>query len=179
MTDFTPSRDTTQVHLRQAPAKRPPPSFVRYDYYVPIIRIFLIDLFVRFVHCLCMAQRKPKKKVPALEATCPPTQKLQNTVKTSEQPISTVSLEFPPPDALLELARGEPNRKLLLDYREVIHTLRNEKGFSFREIAEWLTENGVPCEHNAVYRAYTKGMDPMQEAQVAQDADHEEREELS
>ncbi len=99
--------------------------------------------------------------------------------EAQQQTVSVVHLEFPPPEALLERARGEPNRKLLLEYSEVIHTLRNEKGFSFREIAEWLTDNGVDADYNAVYRVYTKGMHPMDEAQVAQEADEEEREDLS
>jgi hypothetical protein len=67
-------------------------------------------------------------------------------------------LEFPPPHFLLEQAEKEPNRKLLEDYRETINLLRSDKGFSFREIAEWLTQNGVDADYNAVYRVYTKGM---------------------
>jgi hypothetical protein len=67
-------------------------------------------------------------------------------------------LEFPPPEYLLQEAEKEPNQKLLEDYRETINVLRNGKGFSFREIAEWLTQNGVDADYNAVYRVYTKGM---------------------
>jgi hypothetical protein len=67
-------------------------------------------------------------------------------------------LEFPPPHFLLEQAEKEPNRKLLEDYLETISVLRKDKGFSFREIAEWLTQNGVAADYNAVYRVYTKGM---------------------
>ena len=78
-------------------------------------------------------------------------------------------LEFPPPDYLLELARGEANRKLLQDYRETINTLRDEKGFSFREIADWLTQNGVETDYNSVYRAYTKGMPEELVAQLDQE----------
>ena len=46
------------------------------------------------------------------------------------------------------------------DYIEAIEILRNEKRFTFREIAQWLTKRfGIEADHNAVYRAYTKGMD--------------------
>lgn len=72
--------------------------------------------------------------------------------------VTVVHLEFPPPDYLLEEALKEPNRKLLQDYRETISVLRDNKGFSFREIAEWLTQNGVDADYNAVYRVYTKGL---------------------
>ncbi len=43
---------------------------------------------------------------------------------------------------------------LLRDYIETIRTLRQDKRFSFREVAEWLSEHGVPPDHNAVYREY-------------------------
>jgi len=72
--------------------------------------------------------------------------------------VAVTHLEFPPPEYLLGEAQKEPNRKLLEDYRETIGVLRDEKGFSFREIAEWLTQNGVEADYNAVYRVYTKGM---------------------
>jgi len=65
----------------------------------------------------------------------------------------------PLPEELLELAAEEVDRNLLIDYAAVIDTLREDKGFSFREIAEWLTKNGVPADYNSVYRLYTKGMD--------------------
>jgi hypothetical protein len=61
-------------------------------------------------------------------------------------------------DYLLEQARGEETRRLLDDYTEVISVLRDEKKFTFREIAEWLQARDVEADHNAVYRAYTKGM---------------------
>lgn len=70
--------------------------------------------------------------------------------------VTVTHLEFPPPEYLLEEARKEPNCKLLQDYGEVISLLRDAKDFSFREIAEWLTENGVDADYNAVYRVYTK-----------------------
>ena len=77
----------------------------------------------------------------------------------------------------MEEARKEPNRKLLQDYGEVISLLRDAKDFSFREIAEWLTENGVDADYNAVYRVYTKGMSENEERDVALREAEEERDE--
>jgi hypothetical protein len=50
----------------------------------------------------------------------------------------------------------ELDRQLLADYADTIKVLRDEKRFSFREIAEWLQGYGVDCDHNSVYREYTK-----------------------
>ncbi len=66
-------------------------------------------------------------------------------------------LEMPPPDALLREAEEGPNYRDLSEYCPVIATLRG-KGFSYREIAEWLPERGVEFDHNAVYRLYTRNM---------------------
>ena len=63
-----------------------------------------------------------------------------------------------PPDLLLERAEQESTRRALAEYSEVIRTLRDEKNFTFREIAEWLKDYNVEADHNAVYREYTKGM---------------------
>jgi len=68
-----------------------------------------------------------------------------------------VQLEMPPPDALLREAEEEPNYRDLSEYCPVIATLRG-KGFSYREIAEWLSERGVELDHNAVYRLHTRNM---------------------
>jgi len=58
------------------------------------------------------------------------------------------------PNAFLEEARNEPKRKLLIDHIETINLLRNEKRFTFRAIAEWLTARGIETDHSSVYRAY-------------------------
>ncbi len=72
---------------------------------------------------------------------------------------SVESLQYPPPEFVAEMARGEPNVRLIADYTEAIEILRDEKRFTFREIAQWLTDKfGIQADHNAVYRAYTKGM---------------------
>ncbi len=83
-------------------------------------------------------------------------------------------LENPPPDYLLAEAMKEPDRRLLEEYDQVIKTLRNEKRFTFREIAEWLIQYGVEVDHNAVYRQYTKGLSLEEERTVEmQDAEEE------
>ena len=38
----------------------------------------------------------------------------------------------------------------------MIGVLRDGKGFTFGEIAEWLTTRGVSCDHRAVYRVYVR-----------------------
>ena len=54
-------------------------------------------------------------------------------------------------------AQAEPSRKPLQDYMDAIVELRESKGFSFREIADWLNEKvGVKADHNMVYREYKK-----------------------
>jgi hypothetical protein len=91
--------------------------------------------------------------------------------KTASPPGDVVThLEFPPPHFLLEQAEKESNRKLLADYREAITVLRHDKGFTFREIAEWLTQKGVAADYNAVYRVYTKGMPDDEVAALDQEA---------
>ena len=62
--------------------------------------------------------------------------------------------EVPLPDAFLEEAKKEQKRKLLFDHIKTINLLRNEKRFTFREIAEWLAARGIETDHSAVYRAY-------------------------
>jgi hypothetical protein len=62
--------------------------------------------------------------------------------------------EIPLPDAFLEEARKETKRQLLSDHIETINLLRNEKRFTFRAIAEWLSARGIATDHSSVYRAY-------------------------
>ena len=63
------------------------------------------------------------------------------------------------PKGMFEEAAAEANQRELADYRDTISLLR-QKGFSFREIGEFLTNRGVSADHNAVYRIYTKFMTP-------------------
>ncbi len=64
---------------------------------------------------------------------------------------------MPPPEELLREAEEEPNYRDLSHYASVIGTLR-EKGFSYRDIAEWFSQRGVDVDHNAVYRVYTNSL---------------------
>ena len=61
---------------------------------------------------------------------------------------------FPEPHDLLKEAEKEIGHSDLKNYARVIAKLR-QKGFSFRDIAEWLKARGVPTNHNAVYRVFT------------------------
>jgi hypothetical protein len=67
--------------------------------------------------------------------------------------------------------------RLVADYREAIAILRDEKGFTFREIAEWLQSNfGIEADHNAIWRAYTKGASEEEAALAANDDERDEQE---
>jgi hypothetical protein len=55
-------------------------------------------------------------------------------------------------------AEKEPSRRGLEDYSETIRVLKEDKGFSFREIATWLQQRGLNTDHNAVWRAYSKAI---------------------
>jgi hypothetical protein len=92
---------------------------------------------------------------PAATSVASQEPKKEETVAT---PVASVtsSSEWEPPDPeyLLHMAEAEPNKELLGDYIETIQVLRDDKDFSFRQIAEWLCGNGVPTDHNAVYREY-------------------------
>jgi hypothetical protein len=120
-------------------------------------------------------RKKPLKKAKtelakrSLPATETPSVPLPASVATE---VRVVQLEMPPPDALLREAEEEPNYRDLSEYCPVIATLRN-KGFSYREIAEWLSERGVGLDHNAVYRLYTREMSDYEAHREDQEADLE------
>jgi hypothetical protein len=98
-------------------------------------------------------------------------------VKPEPQPVPNVVRGYAPPEVVAEAAREEPNVRLVADYREAIAVLRDEKGFTFREIAEWLAKNfDIEADHNAVWRAYTKGADEYQAAMAAEVDERDERE---
>ena len=78
------------------------------------------------------------------------------------------------PKGMFDEAAAEANQRELADYRDTISLLR-QKGFSFREIGEFLTKRGVFADHNAVYRIYTKYMTPEQIAEENR-MEEEERE---
>ncbi len=81
-----------------------------------------------------------------------------------------------PPDLMLREADEEPNYSDLREYCPVIETLRN-KGFSYREIANWLGERGLHVDHNAVYRVYINSLSRSEASMEAEQAEDEAREE--
>ncbi len=62
------------------------------------------------------------------------------------------------PQQLRAEAEKEPQRQQrgLDAYSETIRLLKEEKGFTFREIATWFHERSLKVDHNAVWRAYSK-----------------------
>ncbi len=149
-------------------------------------------MFVLFVYSVCVKTKSRREKEKKMK---PDTATKLGSAGTASQPQAGISVaepghaaveacdcppdDYPPPEIVLESARGEPNVRLVADYAEAIEVLRDEKGFTFREIAEWLSRKfGIEADHNAVYRAYTKGMQDV-EAGVAAHEDEEDERELS
>ena len=97
-------------------------------------------LFVYFVLIEDMKPSKPKSK-PVVE------------VRGKSR-----SIQAPParslPEFLLKEARKERKRVLLMEHIKTINVLRDEKKFTFRAIAEWLSQRGIKVDHSAVYRTY-------------------------
>lgn len=89
------------------------------------------------------AKKLRKKSAPRAETT-----------NAFTAPSPAPDSEIPAPDAFLEEAKNEPKRKLIGDHIETINVLRQEKRFTFRAIAEWLTKRGIETDHSSVYRAY-------------------------
>jgi hypothetical protein len=108
-----------------------------------------IDLFVLFVQFHFMQLNKPKSKKQKRKSA-PAAEPATVLLPVSVAPDS----EIPAPDAFLEEAKNEPKRKLISDHIRTINTLREEKRFTFRAIAEWLTKRGIETDHSSVYRAY-------------------------
>jgi hypothetical protein len=74
---------------------------------------------------------------------------------------------IPAPAATLEQAKNEPRIVAARDYIETINTLRDQKSFSFREIASWLNARGVPLDNNEIYRAYIADMSWQEKQAIA------------
>jgi hypothetical protein len=91
---------------------------------------------------------------------------------------TTTSTSMPPPDFLFREAEQEPDFRSLSAYVDSIQMLRT-KGFSYREIADWLSERGVHADHNAVYRVYTNSLSDydahLEEQREAEEAQEEAR----
>ena len=80
--------------------------------------------------------------------------------KTSHRETSSTETALPSPERLVEMAMEEADRRILDDYADAIRVLRDDKRFTFREIAQWLKQKGVQTDHNSVYRAYRKHLPP-------------------
>ncbi|MEO6871475.1 MAG: hypothetical protein ABI233_04555, partial [Chthoniobacterales bacterium] len=93
-----------------------------------------------------MKKSGKSNRIKGSESTKPLIEKSASN-RFSESPV-------PVPNAFLEDAKKEAKRKLLSDHVETINVLRNEKRFTFRAIADWLTARGIETDHSAVYRAY-------------------------
>jgi hypothetical protein len=122
-------------------------------------------------------KRKPAKRSkaaskPAASKTSQPAAPPGTAQESGPPVVNVVRLEMPPPDVLLREAEEEPNYRDLSEYCPVIATLR-AKGFSYREIAEWLSERGVELDHNAVYRLFTRNMSDHEAKMEDQEADLE------
>jgi hypothetical protein len=76
------------------------------------------------------------------------------TNANSQPGVAVAQPECPEPEAFLVEAKKESKRKLLADHERTIVTLRDEKRFTFREIAEWFNKRGIETDHSAVYRVY-------------------------
>jgi hypothetical protein len=122
-----------------------------------------------------MKEQKRAKKSNRPEAESRPTEE----VKAEPTPAPHVThLEYPPPEMVLRDAMEEPDRRLLEEYADAIKVLRDDKRFTFREIAEWLQGYGIECDHNSVYREYTKGLSEEEEREIAYRNAEEEEERL-
>lgn len=82
------------------------------------------------------------------------------------------------PDKLLEEAEDiiENGGWLLSDYSATIYRLK-QVGWSYRKIADWLTEKGIECTHNQVYYVMRSNADDeIEEMELNQDFNREEDE---
>ena len=130
-------------------------------------------------HNVRFMKKKPSKKrskIPA-KKTLPKIASAPTSATTagvvSLPPRTLISM--PPPEFLFREAEQEPDFRTLSAYVDSIQTLR-DKGFSYREIAHWLSERGVDVDHNAVYRVYTNSLsdydahlEDLREAEEAQE----------
>jgi hypothetical protein len=106
---------------------------------------YFVDVFVLFVHILFVMKNRNSKSTTTAVARA-----------KADKPAATIIVQSdcPPPEAFLEEAKKEPKRILLTDFTSTIRTLRIEKKFTFRAIAEWLAKRGIETDHSAVYRVF-------------------------
>ena len=81
-------------------------------------------------------------------------------VENTQPGVAVTQPQCPEPEAFLTEAKSETKRKLLGDHETTIVTLRDEKRFTFREIAEWFNKRGFETDHSAVYRVYLGSITP-------------------
>jgi len=90
----------------------------------------------------------------------------------------STAMSLPPPEFLFREAEQEPDLLTLSAYVDSIGMLRR-KGFSYRDIAHWLSERGVDVDHNAVYRVYTNSLSDydahLEDLREAEEAEEEAR----
>lgn len=78
---------------------------------------------------------------------------------------------------LLSEAEQEPNFIDLAEYWPVVQSLR-EKGFSYREVANWLTARGIEVSYGAVYRLCTRRLSYKEQELAQMEMEEEEQEEM-
>jgi len=67
--------------------------------------------------------------------------------------VTPADKEWDPSDIAM-IAEREDDKKPAETHIHAIQILRDQKNFSFREIAEWLLSFNVKTDSNSVYRAY-------------------------
>lgn len=80
---------------------------------------------------------------------------------------------IPSVNELLEQVAEEPNFFDLAEYWPVIEQLRN-KGFSYREVAKWLSGRGIEVSYGAIYRLCTRRLSDEEKEMADRDFEEEE-----
>jgi hypothetical protein len=93
--------------------------------------------------------KKSLPKIASVPASATPPEVISSPPRTATS--------MPPPEFLFREAEQEPDFRTLSAYVDSIGMLR-DKGFSYRDIAHWLSEYGIDVDHNAVYRVYTNSL---------------------
>ena len=105
-------------------------------------RKFSVALFVPFDinSFIVKIQNRKSKFTKSKPAKVPPKKTGAESAATApEAEALSPLIEVPDPKAFLEEAKKESKRKLISDYSDTITVLRNEKRFTFRAIADWLS----------------------------------------
>ena len=138
-------------------------------------------MFGAFYNVRCVMTRRTRAKTGESKREAGQTRNDFVTVGVPETATSISGgrpVSVPSPEQLHLEAEGEPNFRDLSAYASVIGTLR-DKGFSYREIAEWLSERGLEVNHNAVYRVYTNSLSDNEAHLEERRAEEEARDEAA